>query len=76
MLACEKNTRTIERRIRAAFVAQSRASWGRRPSRFSADFEHGQWWITVLGSGAQFAVNDANTESGFDFEQVTRGDED
>jgi hypothetical protein len=45
----------------------------------SADFEHGQWWITDLDSGAQWSVVDAeggNSIDGFDFEQVTQGDED
>lgn len=43
-----------------------------------ADFEHGQWWITDRETGAQWAVNDAETETGhehFDYEQVTEGDE-
>ena len=41
---------------------------------FSADFEHGQWWVTCAACGAQWSVVDANTPSGFDFEAVSEGD--
>lgn len=41
--------------------------------RLSADFEHGQWWITDLDTGAQWSVVD--TSRGYDFEQVTEGEE-
>jgi predicted cupin superfamily sugar epimerase len=44
--------------------------------RLQADFEHGQWWITDLDSGAQWSVNDCTGPACFDFEQVTRGEED
>lgn len=50
-----------------------------RKRNLTADFEHGQWWVTELGTGAQWAVNDAETQTGeqyFDFEQVSEGDED
>ena len=43
-----------------------------------ADFEHGQWWVTVLGTGAQYSVIDCQTAEGvdyLDFEQVSAGDE-
>jgi len=42
-----------------------------------ADFEHGQWWITVLGTSAQYSVVDAEggrSVNGFDLEQVSEGD--
>lgn len=42
-------------------------------------FEHGQWWVEDTETGAQWAVNDAETATGeesFDYEQVTQGDED
>ena len=44
-------------------------------------FEHGQWWITDLDTGDQWAVNDAEGSEangvfdGFCFEQVTKGDD-
>ena len=47
-------------------------------ARFSVDFEHGQYWVTDLDSGAQWSVNDAEgpgTVDGCDFEQVTPGDD-
>lgn len=48
MLKTETNTRAIERRILRAW----RQRFGRRPV-LQADFEHGQWWITEVRSGAQ-----------------------
>jgi hypothetical protein len=59
----------MERRVRSA----ARAVLGRR--RLQADYEHGQWWITDLDTGAQWSVHDCSRPAGFDFEQVTRGDE-
>lgn len=47
-------------------------------AELQADFEHGQWWITVLGTGAQYSVVDCETQGGdeyFGFEQVSRGDD-
>jgi hypothetical protein len=69
-LRTETNTRTVERAIRRAAQAQL---IGYR--HFQADFEHGQWWITDLDSGAQWSVQDDNSEWGFCFEQVSQGDE-
>lgn len=43
-----------------------------RPT-LSVHFEHGQWWVTELATGAQWSVVDSN--NGFDFEQVTEGEE-
>lgn len=72
MLNTETNTPAMEKRVlKAAHKALKRHN-------MTAFFEHGQWWIEHLPSGAQWAVNDASGPSypgGFDFEQVTQGDE-
>ena len=70
-LRTETPTRTVERAVLRAAHAQL---IGRR--RLAADFEHGQWWITDLDSGAAWSVCDDNSEWGFCFEQVSQGDED
>lgn len=73
-LQTETNTPRMERRALRAF--RDRMSARRR--RLAADFEHGQWWVTDLKSGAQWSVVDAEggeSVDGFDFEQVTLGDE-
>jgi hypothetical protein len=50
--------------------------------RVDSFFEHGQWWITDLDTGDQWAVNDAEGSEangvfdGFCFEQVSHGEED
>lgn len=67
-----ENPKTSERRILRA----ARAILGRRP--LSAFYEHGQWWIEDRDTGAQWSVVDAEggrSVDGFDFEQVTDGDE-
>ena len=73
MLNCEKNTRTMEKRIRSAFRHAPEYR-----GRFETFFEHGQWWITDKRSGAQWSVNDASVEGreGFSFEMVTPPEED
>jgi hypothetical protein len=41
-------------------------------------YEHGQWWVVCNACGAQWSVVDAeggDSVGGFDFEQVTQGDE-
>ncbi len=46
--------------------------------RLTADYEHGQWWVTDLDSGAQWSVVDCESVDGdeyFGFEQVSQGDE-
>lgn len=72
MLITETNTPAVKRRVlRAARVRLGRA-------RYQADFEHGQWWITNLTTGAQWSVVDCETVDGtpyLDFEQVTQGEE-
>ena len=79
MLKTETNTSDMERRILAAFEASALAYSSKRRQRYSADFEHGQWWITDWRTGAQWSVLDTSggrSFNGFDFEQVTQGDED
>jgi len=42
------------------------------------DFEHGQWRVTQLSTGAQWSVVDCRSQSGedyLDFEQVSLGEE-
>jgi hypothetical protein len=72
MLKTERNTPAMKRRIlKAAHKSLKRRN-------LCADFEHGQWWITHLSTGAQWSVVDAEggpAVDGFDFEQVTEGEE-
>lgn len=44
---------------------------------FSADYEHGQWFITCLSCGAQWSVNDAEGRDGdyYQFDEISAGDE-
>lgn len=73
MLKTEINTPAMEKRIRRA--ANFRLKIPR--SRMQTDFEHGQWWVTDLRSGAQWSAVDCETQDGvfyFDFEQVSAGD--
>lgn len=67
-LLCETNTRAVERRIRGAFRAEFRIR------SFETDYEHGQWWVTVTRTGAQYSVYDS-VPGPFSFEQVSEGDE-
>lgn len=72
MLKTERNTKTMEKRV----LKMARKMLGTR--NVSAFFEHGQWWVSNLKTGAQYSVVDAegpNTIDGFDLEQVTDGDE-
>lgn len=71
-LKTETNTPRMEKRVLVA------AEFALKRTRLCADFEHGQWWITDLDTGAQWSVVDAEGKrcvDGFDFEQVTRGEE-
>lgn len=71
MLKTETNTSAMEKRIRKA--ARDRFN----TALIHTDFEHGQWWVT-LRNGSQWSVVDAEgygTFGGFDFEQVTQGEE-
>lgn len=72
MLRTETDTREMEQDIRLAFEASNHHTDGHD---YDAAFEHGQWWITDLVSGAQWSVADLN-EDDFCFEQVTQGQED
>ena len=74
MLLSEMNNPAMEQRVLRA----ARYRLGAAASlRYQADFEHGQWWVTELGTGAQYSVVTCQTAEGvdyLDFEQVTRGD--
>lgn len=79
MLKTEQDTAAMYERVLAAAVA----SLGLSSQRLQADFEHGQWWITDIPTGAQWSVCDATgpdsgrfrgTVDGFDFENVTEGE--
>lgn len=62
MLATEKNTSTVERRIRSAF----RAEFHRQS--FETVFEHGQWWV-MLNDGEEtktYSVYDTASDFGFE----------
>lgn len=68
MLKTETNTYAMQKRVLSA----ARKILKRRI--LQADFEHGQWWITNVATGAQWSVVDAeggHSVDGFDLEQVT-----
>jgi hypothetical protein len=87
----ERNTPTMGARAERAFEMSADAARvilsdeededgdGMTKRRINSDFEHGQWWITDLDTGAQWSVCDTEgTEAdgvfdGFCFEQVSRG---
>lgn len=94
MLKTEQNTQTMGERVLRSFRKWARhnglsikrtitVNGGRieTRARYNSDFEHGQWWITDLDTGAQWSVCDAEgTEAngvfdGFCFERVTEGEE-
>jgi hypothetical protein len=72
LLNTETNTPAMDARIlKAAHKALKRRN-------LTTFFEHGQWWVEHLPSGAQWSVCDASGPScpdGFDFEEVTLGSE-
>ena len=71
-LKSEQNTKAACSVILKAF----RARFGVR--KIQPNYEHGQWWITEPGTGAQWSVCDASgpgSVQSFDFEQVTAPDE-
>jgi hypothetical protein len=77
MLNTERNTPAIEARILRA-VKNLLTNPARTYGEFRAFFEHGQWWVEHLPSGAQWSVCDSYEPScpdGFDFELVTQADE-
>ena len=71
LFTCETNTPEVQDSIDAVF----RSDMGIRD--IQVDFEHGQWFVTQLSTGAQWSVNDAvvNGEETFDFEQISEGEE-
>lgn len=74
MLMTETNTPAMEKKVYRA--AKERLGLDRR--HCSAHFEHGQWWLTNIKTGAQWSVCDWQTPGGLkylDFEQVTGGEE-
>ena len=90
MLKTERNTPTMGARVKRAFrksrlniracypPERKRKGFYRR--RVCSNFEHGQWWITDLDTGAQWSVCDgvgfeADGFDGFCFELVTKGDD-
>jgi len=69
MLMTETNTAAMEKRVlRAAHVQLHKRN-------LTAFFEHGQFWVEHLPSGAQWSVDDCQPGD-FCFEQVTQGDSD
>jgi hypothetical protein len=66
-LRSEQNKPAVEREVLKA----ARAILGRR--NLVAIFEHGHWWVEHTPSGAQWDAVD--TDRGFDFEQVSAGDD-
>ncbi len=68
MLNTEKNTVSMGRKVRSAAYDAKLGHIG----DLQTDFEHGQWWVTNRRTGAQWSACD--TDRGFDFEQVTKGD--
>jgi hypothetical protein len=71
-LQSARNTRAVELRIRSA------ARQIIKHRNLDTFFEHGQWWIRHTPTGATWSVVDAEggrSVLGFDFEQVTEGDE-
>lgn len=74
-LKCEIDTPEMGERVLAAFE-----SWfdDDTADSFETTYEHGQWWITRPATGAQWSVVDASggrSVDGFDFEQVSEGEE-
>ena len=70
---CTTNTPEIKMKV-LSFANRDLSGEG----RLQADFEHGQWYVTDVDSGAQWSVNDAEDKNGkffFFFEQITEGDE-
>lgn len=68
------NTSPIE--IRKAFIRDDDhelSNSSLKEKDLQVDYEHDQWWITYLPTGAQWGVHD--TENGFCFEQVSEGEE-
>ena len=72
MLKTEQNTVAMRKR-----VEKTARKYFQKRKGVNAYFEHGQWWITLL-DGSQYSVIDAEGSlavDGFDFEQVSEGEE-
>lgn len=68
------NTEAMEAAVRGA----ARKILGFTASRCRTIYEHGHWWVEDAKTGAQWSVVDSSggiSVFGFDFEQVTKGDE-
>lgn len=77
MLKTEKNTKTMGTRVLRAFRKSGIVR--KRIRRTDSFFEHGQWWVQHLDTGAQWSAHDCSgvgEVDGFCFEQVTQGEED
>ncbi len=73
-LRTEQNTSTMERQVRRS----ARLAGIVNTRNASVFFEHGQWWVENVRTGATWSVCDAAGPSAFDgfcFEQVARGEE-
>jgi hypothetical protein len=72
-LKTEMHTPEMEERILCA--ADSHDLTACHSTAKTADFEHGQWWVTCLPCGAQWSVVDEEPGvDGLGFERVTNGD--
>ncbi len=74
ILRSTRHTTTVEREVRSA----ARAILKIKSKDFVTFYEHGQWWVEDVTTGAQWSVVDAvggRAVNGFDFEQVTDGEE-
>jgi len=74
MLKSETNTPRMEKLIGDAFDIK----FPHLKGDCNVDFEHGQWWVHHIFSGAAWSVVDAEGPGsiyGFDFEQVSEGDD-
>ena len=77
-LKTEQNTQAMDRKVMAAAKEAIRAGkLNAKPRGVASFFEHGQWWIEDRQTGAQWSVVDSEPGygAGFDFEQVSRGDD-
>lgn len=76
-LKSETDTPAMERRVLRAFLDFQNYD-AAHARQISVDFEHGHWWVTDKPTGAQWSVVDATggaSVDGFDFEQVSEGDD-
>lgn len=71
-LRSEVHTDAVYHEVREAFYDSEHHRDGHQYRPF---FEHGQWWVEDLDTGAQWSVVDARSggRDYFDFEQVSEG---